>query len=100
MRKKTAIARVKIDSDLNIFTAEALRDRLLKSLGQAATLDLDLSAVGEVDSAGLQVLIATKREATLLNKPLRLVAVSASVTELLNLCGLAAYFSESAQAAE
>jgi ABC-type transporter Mla MlaB component len=57
-------------------------------------LDLDLSQVSEMDTAGFQVLLLAKREALKFNKTVRLTAHSKAVTELLDLYNMASYFGD------
>ena len=61
--KDGARASIALDADLRIGAAPALRDTLLAALGAGAPVDLDGSAVGQIDTAGLQVLAAFSRDA-------------------------------------
>ena len=67
MSDDTATVHVEIKGEMSIFTALAVRQQLLDALEQpgAATIEVDLASVSEVDSAGIQLLIAAKREAAL-----------------------------------
>mgnify|MGYP002685550585 CR=1 FL=1 len=57
-------------------------------------LELDLSQVAEIDTAGLQLLILAKREAAHLNKDLSIVAHSPAVRQTLDFCNLTAFFGD------
>lgn len=61
--KDSARSTIALDADLRIGAASALRDTLLAALGAGAPVDLDGSGVGQVDTAGLQVLAAFSRDA-------------------------------------
>ncbi len=74
-----------LDGELTIYRAAELKPLLL---GDASALALDLSAVHEIDSAGLQLLLLARRE----RAALRLVAPSTPVRDALALAGLAAAF--------
>jgi anti-sigma B factor antagonist len=87
-------ATLALAEDLTIYNASAQKSILLDSLGSAAGLDLDLSQVGEIDSAGLQLLILAKREANRQGKPLHLIAHSAAVLELIDFLNLGAFFGD------
>lgn len=83
-----------IKDDMTIYSAAVQKVQLLQAFDASEELDLDLSQVGEMDSAGFQLLILIKREALKAGKPLRLVAHSKAVTELLDLYNMASYFGD------
>jgi anti-sigma B factor antagonist len=92
-----------VDGDLTIYTAQDCRALLLEHLQQlqsCAALDIDLSGVGEIDSAGLQLLILARRHGAALGKPVRLRNCSAPVLQLRDLFCLGASWdgSDGAQA--
>lgn len=72
-----------IDGELTIHTAGDRKTELLALLERGDTLTVDLSAVTELDTAGLQLLLLTRREATQLGKTLEITAASNAVTEAL-----------------
>jgi anti-sigma B factor antagonist len=72
-----------IDGELTIHTAGDRKVELLALLERGDTLTVDLSAVTELDTAGLQLLLLTRREATQLGKTLEITAASNAVTEAL-----------------
>jgi anti-sigma B factor antagonist len=86
--------RVVVEVDLTIYTAPEQKRVLLGALEQSRILELDLARVGEIDSAGLQVLLLAKREALAANKELRIVAHSPAVGDLLNFFDVAGYFGD------
>jgi anti-sigma B factor antagonist len=53
---------IAIDGDLTVFTVDAWRARLLPALAVPRVLTLDLAAVTDFDSAGLQLLALLKLE--------------------------------------
>jgi ABC-type transporter Mla MlaB component len=67
---------------------------LLEALAHCEELDLDLSQVSEMDTAGFQVLLLAKRDALKDNKIVRMTAHSKAVTELLDLYNMASYFGD------
>ncbi len=83
-----------IEDDLTIYTASTIKDQLMEAVKANADLQLDLSHVGEFDSAGLQVLYLAKREVSKAGHKLRIIAHSAAVRELLDLYNLVAYFGD------
>ena len=80
---------VRLDGDLGIAAAQALRERLTSVLRPGIWLMiLDLSRVRSCDLAGLAVLIGTQRRAREQRIVMRLVAPSPPVMELLRSSGL------------
>ncbi len=85
---------ISINEDMTIYNAAAQKPMLLKALADCQELDLDLSQVSGMDTAGFQILLLTKREAVKANKTVRLTAHSKAVTELLDLYNMASYFGD------
>jgi anti-anti-sigma factor len=86
--------KVIIEGTMTIYDAAAGKKVLFDALEGAAEFEVDLSGVTEMDSAGLQLLVAIKREAAHRNKRVHLVAHSPAVLEVLDCYGLAAYFGD------
>lgn len=91
---KPAHRNIAIKEDMTIYNAAAQKRMLLEALSGCEELDLDLSRVSEMDTAGFQVLLLTKREAMQASKTMRLTAHSKAVTELLDLYNMASYFGD------
>lgn len=83
-----------IEGEMNIYTALALKDRLLLPLEQCADMELDLTGVTEIDSAGLQLLILVKNECRAHDRNLRISGHSAPVLEILDLYNLESFFGD------
>ena len=79
-----------LEDDLTIYHAAELKARLLEALHSCDELELDLLQVGEIDSAGLQLLILLKREAQRAGKRVAIVAHSQAVCATIEFCNLAA----------
>jgi anti-anti-sigma factor len=78
---------IRIQGDMTVYSAAELKPALLNALPVASQAErLDLSAVGDFDCAGLQLLLASLSRARSNGTPLRIVAVSTSVREVLELC--------------
>lgn len=82
------------EGDLNIYQAPYAKQWLMDALENHDELELDLSRVGEIDTAGFQLLILLKREANRQSKTVRLVAHSDSVLDLMNFYDMAAFFGD------
>ncbi|TAN51238.1 MAG: anti-sigma factor antagonist [Methylococcaceae bacterium] len=85
---------LRVKGDMTIYTAEALKTHLLNALCVSNTLEIDLSAVEEMDSAGMQLLVVVKREAQRLGKKLSLVQHSPATMRVLDLFNMSAYFGD------
>ncbi len=96
-----ALTVLPLDGELNIYRAAELRQVLLAALSDSpAGLELDLSGVSEIDSAGVQLLLAVRRDLHARGLPLRLSAPSAAVRELFELFALNGdYFGDVLQSA-
>lgn len=93
-KKKPAISALRLEGDINIYHAVALKQLLLAPLAQPCTLEVNLSGVTELDSAGLQLLMLAKRTAQARQCELRLTGHSPAVLEVFELLNLAAYFGD------
>jgi anti-anti-sigma factor len=86
--------RLVLESDLTIYNAAGHKQALLDALDATELVELDLARVGEIDSAGLQVLLLAKRESLAAGKEMRIVAHSPAVQELLEFLNVASYFGD------
>ncbi len=94
MKKRATARHIALDGEFTIFNAAVLRDRLLGAFDGAREIDVDLSQVTEIDSAGVQLMIAAKREAAARAVALRFSGHSPAVVEVLDLYELPAYFGD------
>ena len=88
------ICRVRVDGEMTIYTALECRDLLLQHLQSCREIDIDLSHVSEIDSTGVQLLIQVKRQGAALGTPVRLLAHSPAVAEIIDLYRLAPQFGD------
>ena len=80
-----------IEGEMTIYRATELKQTLLGALAQPGSIHVDLSAVTELDAAGVQLLMLARQLADGRQKELRLVAISPVVVEVLELLSLKAY---------
>lgn len=88
---------LRIEGELTIYRAAELCDALKAALAAApagADFEVDLSAVTEMDGAGVQLLLATRKTTQAAGRALRLVAASPAVTEVLETLQLSAHFDD------
>ncbi|MGB4467888.1 MAG: STAS domain-containing protein [Azovibrio sp.] len=86
--------RITLQEDLTIYHAQEQKMLLLETLAQADAVELDLSQVSEMDTAGLQLLILLKREAQKAGKKATIAAHSQAVRSVIDFCNLAAYLGD------
>lgn len=89
-------AAVAIGGELNIFTADSTKKRLLHAIhfAPASEIEVDLSDVTEIDTAGLQLMVMAKKEAAEHGKSVRFIGHSTPVLDLIDLYGLSSFFGD------
>ncbi|HEX2673795.1 MAG TPA: STAS domain-containing protein [Polyangiaceae bacterium] len=86
-----AIVPFAVDGEFTIYRIAELKQALLGSLERGTLLDLDLSGVTELDSAGVQLLLLAVKTARAQAKLIRLVGISPAVRDVFDLVNLATY---------
>ena len=82
--------RLSINEDMTIYNALAQKNQLLDALSSCDLLELDLLQVGDMDTAGLQLLVMLKKEALRTHKRVAIVAHSQAVHAVIDFCNMAA----------
>jgi anti-anti-sigma factor len=83
------VLRIGLSGELSIYNVLEIRDQLLSALqdgAQGSQMEVDLSRVPEIDSAGVQLMISARREADQREIKLRFVGVNAELRQTLDLC--------------
>lgn len=83
-----------LSGDLTIYHALEQKQLMLDALATTTELELNLSQVGEIDTAGLQLLILLKKEAQKAGKRVRIVAHSQPVSSVIDFCNMATEFGD------
>lgn len=99
-RGKAKSRKVAISGAMTIYGAAAAKDTLLEALEGAGDLEVDLSEVAEMDTAGAQLLVLLKREAASAGKRVALSGHSPTVLEVFDCYRLAAFFGDAAPGRE
>lgn len=87
--------KVRISGELTIYVTNEFKDILQPVLEEMPKIDLDLSEVSELDSSGLQFLMALKQLKTKDNEPrVNIVDHSAVVKQTLELLNLNTEFAD------
>lgn len=89
---KDGVSRIRLNGELTIYSAVELRDQLLGSIGAARGVELDLSEVSELDSAGVQVLCAFRSLLLASERDLHVVGMNDGIRRIFNLMGLESRF--------
>ena len=95
----SAVHRLELTGELTIHTAGERKAVFVEALeaaerAGATGIEVDLAAVSELDTAGLQLLLMAQREAAQLGRSLRLAAMSQAVTDVLAIARLSADLDE------
>ncbi|MCE4538934.1 STAS domain-containing protein [Pelomonas sp. P7] len=88
------LRRLRLSGELTIYAAAQVQSAMMAAWAGAAEFEIELAGVTEIDTAGLQLLMAAKRDANAAGVPLRLTGHSAPVVELLDLFDLAGWFGD------
>jgi anti-sigma B factor antagonist len=88
------LRRAVVQGSMTIYEAAAHKHALLDALAEATEMEIDLSSVAEMDTAGLQLLILVKRESLSAGKPLRLAGHSEVTLDVIDRYKLAGYFGD------
>lgn len=93
-QQRSDIAALRIEGEMTIYRSAELKQVLLAPLSSPIVLEVDLSGVTEIDTAGLQLLILAKITAPARQCELHLVAHSPAILEVFELLNLTAYFGD------
>lgn len=84
------------EGEMTIYQASELKNALLDGMrgDSEPEIEINLSGVTEMDTAGFQLLVLAKREAVRHNKTLRLVSHGAVTLGVMDLYNMASYFGD------
>lgn len=74
--------------DLDLYTVDSARESLRQQLADKPAVELHLGGVDTCDTAGLQLLLATVRTASVSRKTVSFLSVAPSITTCGELLGL------------
>jgi len=94
IEETNSICRASVTGEMTIYHATEMKEALLPCVARCREMEINLSGVIEMDTAGFQLLLLAKREAAAAGKPLRLVAHSPATLEVLDLFNMASYFGD------
>jgi len=93
-RKKKGNCSIHLEGDITIYTANELKEKFHACLIKSDSFEVDLSAVSELDTAGFQILLLAKRQATALGKTFQMVKHSQAVMDVFNIFNAASLFGD------
>ena len=85
IRRDGGRAEMALTGELSIYTVAEIKDALAKLLAHADDVEIDLSGISEMDTAGLQLMLIAKRYP---GKAVRFVRHSSVVLRLVDLANL------------
>lgn len=94
MAAAKVVKKLRIENEMTIYTAAEMKTQLMALITKDVELELDLSQVSELDTAGLQLLILTKRECEANAGELHLTNHSLAVLDVLEMCNMTQFFGD------
>lgn len=98
-KKSSAGNQFVIEGELTIYVAAELKEKLGALLGTESPIEIDLSQVSEIDTAGLQLLLLMQQECTRQKKEIAFKNPSSAVLECWRVCNIAPLFGVESAAA-
>lgn len=86
--------RVFIEGEMTIYNAGVMKENFDGILDDPRELEINLSKINEIDSAGIQLLMLAKKERARHNRKTSLTAHSNAVVDALEILGLMPYFGD------
>lgn len=93
-QRQHGVTQLAIQDEMTIYTVREYKQALVQHLNTAKELQIDLGGVGEIDSAGVQLLMFMKREAADHGVKLSLNRHSQAVVEVVELLNLSKHFGD------
>ncbi|MCW2497104.1 STAS domain-containing protein [Jatrophihabitans sp.] len=88
----SGVALATVDGEIDVYSAPTLRDGLTELLQQGASVVVDLTEVGFLDSTGLGALVAARKVAEDSGAQLPLVCTRERILKLFTITGLDGVF--------
>ena len=96
--KSKGLCKLAIEENMTIYVIDELKQGLSEQIASYDRFELNLGKVEEIDSAGIQLLLALKRELVQKDKRFELTQVSGAVAKLLEAYNLGDHFTTGAGA--
>jgi anti-anti-sigma factor len=89
-------SRITVEGDLTVYTAAGFKKEAVDELLNAKKFEIDLSRVEDIDSAGMQILLAFKLEAERMNTGFCVKSKSPAVSSIIEMFHLSDFFEQTA----
>lgn len=86
-KNDTDIIEASLTGEMTIYSAAELKSSLVNNIKDCSGINLDLSAVSKIDTAGYQLLLAARQEAVKKNISLKFMKPSQEVQNIFELYG-------------
>ena len=86
--KTKGLCKLAIDEDMTIYAIDALKQGISEEIDSYNRFELNLADVEEIDSAGIQLLLAFRSELIQKKKEFKLTAMSDAVAKLIETYGI------------
>jgi len=90
--KTRGLCKLAIDEDMTIYAIDELKEAITKEINIYERFELNLEKVEEIDSAGIQLLLALRKELMQQEKELKLTSTSSVVSKLIDSYGINDHF--------
>jgi anti-sigma B factor antagonist len=94
VKKQGNRCKVTFEGELSIYEAAEVYEKFRKYMSTCDSFDIDLQYVTEIDTSGVQILLAVKREAFKLGKDVSMTMHSEPVVEVFELLNIAHEFGD------
>ena len=94
VKKQGAHCKITPEGEMTIYQAGVIHEKFKTQLAACESLEIDLRHVTEIDTAGLQLLLALKREAVAVGKGVTLTMHSEAVVDVFELLNVAHEFGD------
>lgn len=78
---------ISFDGEMSIYNVRQIKDSLVESIRKNSGIELDLSKVNKIDTAGYQIIMAAKKEAAGKGKSIRVINPASEVKNIFKLYG-------------
>lgn len=93
-KTKKGQCQMTIEGEMNIYHANDMKAEFLSQLEKCKSMELNLTAVSEIDTSGFQLLLQLKRQCNEEGKEVLLTSHSPAVLEVIELYGMEEYFGD------
>ena len=83
--KRSGRCLLQLEGDMTIYNAEKFKENLLEFVEDFKEFEVDMSAVNEIDTAGIQLLLQFKKKAQEEERTIQLLGCNEELCELLDL---------------